>query len=384
MTQGCIPTKNIGIYVNANTIQHQFESIANFSFKFDNFYTDIDKFLQDSSNLKFAGFHVPFPRNTFWIEDFHRLRPQVDHVFILCSELHNNIVEDLVQLDYPNVTMFLCGFIEHKFKYAKIEQWFDWFITSSYFYTHEKKNFLKDNLITGPKPYYFDILLGTQKPHRDRIHNYVIENNLDDKMIMTYHRRYNMNLQESDQYILDEKEIEYLEENAAHRTSQQIRYHGIRMVLSQVIPLSIYNQTYYSIVAETCFENHFTFYTEKIVKPLLAGRLFIFVGSRYFLRNLKSLGFKTFDNVVDESYDVEPDPETRWRMALDQMQKLCSMDPAEVQAKIKDAVDHNQRLLTYKEWATRFDLTLHDYLLNYVTTAHIDGDWQGSWPLIRT
>lgn len=383
MIQGCIPTKDIGIYVNANTIQHQFESIANFSFKFDNFYTDIDKFLQDSSNLKFAGFHVPFPRNTDWIEDFHRIRPHVNHVFIFCSELHNNIVEDLVQLDYPDVTMFLCGFIEHKFKYTKIEQWFDWFITSSYFYTDRKNNFLKENLRLGNKKYYFDILLGTKKPHRDLIYNYVIENKLTNKMIMTYHKRFNMDLKNSDQFILEEKEIEYLDNNSS-RTSQQIRYHGIRMVLSQVIPLSIYNQTYYSVVAETCFENHFTFYTEKIVKPLLAGRLFIFVGSRYFLRNLKSLGFKTFNNVVDESYDVELDPETRWSMALDQMQKLCNMDPTEVQDKIKDAVVHNQRLMTYKEWATRFDLKLHDYLLDYITTAHIADDWQGSWPLIRT
>jgi len=385
MVQGHIPTKDIGIYVNADTIQHHFESIANFSFKFNNYYTDLEKFLRerDTNKLKFAGFHVPFPRKLNWIEDFHKVRTQVDRVFILCSELHPDIVEDLIALDFPNVTMFICGFIDYEFKYAKIECWFDWFIISSYFYTDRNPNFLKEHLVNGQQKYFFDILLGTEKPHRDTIYNYVIKNNLTDKMLMTYFKRYNMNLRTSDQYLLDESNIEFIDDSE-HRTSQQIKYHGVRMVLSQVIPINIYNQTHYSIVADTTFTNNFNFYTEKIVKPILAGRLFVAVGSLNYLKNLKSLGFKTFDNVIDESYDSIIDPETRWIKAMEQVEYLCTQDPQEIKGKIKDAVAHNQRLMTYEEWATRFNLKLHDYLLNYVTTAHIDGDWQGSWPLIRT
>jgi hypothetical protein len=378
-----IPTKGIGIYINSDTVRYHFDAITNFSFQFNNYYSNLPEFLEDQSDLKFAGFHVPFPRNPNWTEEFHALRNKVNHTFVLCSELHPDIVEDLIALDFPNVTMFICGFIDHDFKHAKIEQWLDWFITSSYFYSEANPNFLKEHLVTGQEKYLFDILLGTEKPHRDAIYNYVRHNNMSDQMIMTYHRRYNMNIRTSDQYILDESNIEFIDD-AAHRTSQQIRYHGRRMVLSQVIPIDIYNQTHYTIVADTTFTNNFNFYTEKIVKPILAGRLFVAIGSRYYLKNLKSLGFKSFDNVIDESYDSIADPETRWLKAMEQVAYLCTQDPQEIKAKIKDAVEHNQRLISFKEWTTRFHLKLHDYLLDYITTAHIDGDWQGSWPSIRT
>jgi hypothetical protein len=83
------------------------------------------------------------------------------------------------------------------------------------------------------------------------------------------------------------------------------------MSLSQVIPLSIYNQTAYSVVAETNYDNNYIFNTEKIVKPILARRLFLVVSGQHYLRNLRSLGFKTFDGIIDETYDTIADFEQR-------------------------------------------------------------------------
>ena len=49
-----------------------------------------------------------------------------------------------------------------------------------------------------------------------------------------------------------------------------MKYLGKLVSLSQIIPVDIYNSTAYSVVCETNYDNHYSFYTEKIVKPIIA------------------------------------------------------------------------------------------------------------------
>ena len=122
------------------------------------------------------------------------------------------------------------------------------------------------------------------------------------------------------------------------------------MNLSQIVPCSIYNNCYYSLITETNAVNEFNFFTEKTVKPVLAKRLFVVIAGQGFLKTLKSYGFKTFDTVIDESYDLEPDHATRWTMALEQVRYLTTLDPTTVQEKIKEIVEHNRNLMLNYEW----------------------------------
>jgi len=137
-------------------------------------------------------------------------------------------------------------------------------------------------------------------------------------------------------------------------TIQTVKYYGISITMSQIVPFKIYNQTYYSLVAETNAVNSFNFYTEKIVKPMLAKRLFIVIAGQNYLKNLRTFGFKTFDGIIDESYDYEINDEIRWHMALDQLQYLCKQNPQEVLNKIKDVVEHNQQLILNTNWYENF------------------------------
>ena len=66
-----------------------------------------------------------------------------------------------------------------------------------------------------------------------------------------------------------------------------------------------YNETIASIVSETNDNNTDIFMTEKIWKPILMKQIFIVHGNQNYLEKLKQLGFKTFDNIIDESYDQE-------------------------------------------------------------------------------
>jgi hypothetical protein len=69
---------------------------------------------------------------------------------------------------------------------------------------------------------------------------------------------------------------------------------------SNVVP-EHYQSTFVSLINETLTDT--VFFSEKIYKPILMGHPFILVGGKGSLKRLKELGFKTFDDWWDESYD---------------------------------------------------------------------------------
>ena len=112
----------------------------------------------------------------------------------------------------------------------------------------------------------------------------------------------------------------------------------------------MYNNTAYSIVAETDADNSLSFFSEKTAKPLIARRLFVaFTGYR-FLYNLRELGFKTFGDVIDESYDEIFNARERYQAAFYQVRRLCEMDQRMVLDKIKYILEHNHNHIMTTNW----------------------------------
>lgn len=192
------------------------------------------------------------------------------------------------------------------------------------------------------KPKYFDALLGVVKPHRTFVFNSVGDHKLADKIIETY-SSLNHDFLYEDGTVSTDKTPD---------TTQNIVYEGIDTTISQVIPIVVYNQTAYTIVTETDIENDFSFFTEKIAKPLIARRLYIVFSGQHYLRNLRSLGFQTFGDIIDESYDEIENPEYRFIAAFQEVVKLCNRDQAEVLAQIREIVDHNHRVIMDSDWGS--------------------------------
>ena len=57
----------------------------------------------------------------------------------------------------------------------------------------------------------------------------------------------------------------------------------------------------------------------------MARRPFILAAAPGNLAYLRSYGFQTFDQWIDERYDDEPDPGIRMRMIVDQVERLCRL-----------------------------------------------------------
>jgi len=189
------------------------------------------------------------------------------------------------------------------------------------------------------RPYLFDVLLGGERDYRTLLHD-LIESDavLRDQVIMSY---YGMPTTRP-RFIAEPDLVPIAWQDPMH-TGIRVRYRGVEMRLSCVPPLSIYQQSWFTVLAETSAHSVLNFYTEKVAKPLLAGRLFLVLAGQHYLRGLRDAGFQTFQGVIDESYDLEPDNRTRWSMVFHEMQRLSRCDPSQLLEQVQPILRHNQQ-----------------------------------------
>ena len=119
-----------------------------------------------------------------------------------------------------------------------------------------------------------------------------------------------------------------------------------------------YLDTYISIVNETGINDNCTFITEKTVRPMFNRHPFIVWGNPHILKTLRSYGFKTFDWLIDESYDECENANERLNMILKEIEKLNSL-PIEKLHKLYydnlDVMEHNYQRLKQMESEYRLD-----------------------------
>ena len=109
------------------------------------------------------------------------------------------------------------------------------------------------------------------------------------------------------------------------------------------------------VVTETCYWEKKHHLTEKIFKPIVSKMPFILVGPAHNLEYLRSYGFKTFSQWIDESYDTIEDPVQRLAAIADSLSKLCSKSLTELEsilAEMSPTLEHNYQLFNSQEFIT--------------------------------
>lgn len=109
-----------------------------------------------------------------------------------------------------------------------------------------------------------------------------------------------------------------------------------------------YNVSAYNIVSETTDSGEL-FMTEKIWKPIIAGQPFIIHSNSFYLKHLRTLGFKTFKNYLDESYDEEIDSESRINKIVKTCSSLVGYDHEKFYDKTKEIREHNTKIFFDKK-----------------------------------
>lgn len=76
------------------------------------------------------------------------------------------------------------------------------------------------------------------------------------------------------------------------------------------ISTDVFSDAYLSIVTETFFTGPL-YFSEKIFNSMLYNHIFVYLGPVHSLAYLKTLGFKTWNHIIDESYDSIENPAER-------------------------------------------------------------------------
>lgn len=104
-----------------------------------------------------------------------------------------------------------------------------------------------------------------------------------------------------------------------------------------------YQDTYFSVVTETIFDYPYSFRTEKIWKPVFMAHPWIAVSNAGFYRDIRKLGFKTYDHLIDESFDSIDNGPDRLARIKDVIIDLLNHDLAEFLNAAKDVSKYNQQ-----------------------------------------
>jgi hypothetical protein len=313
-------------------------------------------------NKRIVCLHCPYPYNPEFEQLVDKLYDSYDSILVIMSELHHSTVDFMMRYDRTRISYFICGTIHFELKNSTVHTYMDWFATTLHFYKVSNRNVLGNLSPYTKKSFYFDALLGRKKDHRDLVWKY-IQLYLGNKGISTYvdDRYLAIDKNDSQKWIWENNGLTFNE--VPKFSVEWVEYFGHPVRLSHIVPIKVYQQTAYSLVAETNFQNHFVFFTEKIVKPILGRRLFIIIGNRYSLRTLKDLGFKTFDSIIDESYDDIEATNQRFSAALDQLKWLCEQDQETILAKCREITEHNFNHMWSTDWYQLFLDKYKNYFL---------------------
>jgi hypothetical protein len=110
----------------------------------------------------------------------------------------------------------------------------------------------------------------------------------------------------------------------------------------------MWQSAFVHLVNETVFYEPKLHLTEKIFKPITCLRPFVLAAAPGNLAYLRSYGFLTFSDWIDESYDQETDHDKRLDMIADELQKLCSLSIPQLQRMLDDMMpilQHNKQHL---------------------------------------
>jgi len=291
------------------------------------------------------------------IEEILEYNKIFDRIVLINCETRSDLMQmvqrfDLAKVRFINLSHL--NYTPHSMKITGVETFFGEVRKLYHNTNYESLNNLKP-LVS--KNLYFDALLGMPKKHRDFVHQ-KMQNYGADKFFIRYQRpgqTLDDSLKNNNWHWPAGALIKSETDQKNWYSGNQIKFADMTTNISNIVPVDIYNDTCYSIVTESFFLSDFVMLTEKTAKPLIAKRLFVMFAGPGYLAHLHRLGFRTFDSVIDESYDLELDAETRWTRAFDQVEYLCNQPQELILQKIQPILEHNYNLFVDRDWNQEYE-----------------------------
>jgi hypothetical protein len=194
------------------------------------------------------------------------------------------------------------------------------------------------------KPFLFDCLMGARRPHRDYAMMAMTQSGLEQRSIVNYRTGFFGDIIDGQTRefaaIFPETGLNWPWVSPNLDPAWEVAS-TVDNTISFISPVEIYRRCRYSIVSETLGTGDQFFFSEKTMKVLFNQRVFVMFGNAFFLQRLRALGFETFGNVIDETYDHNVIDCERFKLAMQQAHLLSWENPDHVYELAKLALAHN-------------------------------------------
>jgi len=196
---------------------------------------------------------------------------------------------------------------------------------SHFFWMSDRYRFTQ--LDPVPQDYVFGLFLGRLTAARSVILWQTCQEFATDTLVSVMRNSYRVNTYDAEiQDWLDVAQQAALKEWLALNPIASLTNHEIR---DQYRPehntnadlARHYNRFAIEIACETYCAGDAFFPTEKTIRPIALGKPFLLYGPRHFLKYLRDLGFRTWHDVWDESYDALAGSE-RWQAMQATMKQI--------------------------------------------------------------
>lgn len=311
------------------------------------------------------------------VSGFHRFEiptAKADDILVLdaYTEAANCLTIDLVEKfkQYPNKKLILANGPWDKsiFNYNmdyEIVIYPYWLISySSYIASPHSVNYYQLAQCDVNPTKMFNCLVGVSRPERDYLVSRLVDKNLVKHNIVSYKGNFTRNGNAKWDFSSpwhhlfagDYTEYKQLQLNRSDETDLRFLqvtewedYGNFNLPYGRpwsgrehILPITIFNDTVFSVVVETSVFNNNFHPTEKTIRNFLLKKSFVVFSSQFYLRYLRSLGFKTFDGIIDESYDSIECPKQRCDAIIDEVERLCHGDVIRKNLEEVDAIcEHN-------------------------------------------
>jgi hypothetical protein len=201
-----------------------------------------------------------------------------------------------------------------------------------------------------PRPYKFTALNRTHKWWRASCMADLLRSGVLDRSLWSYNTQCTINDSEQDNPLeLDSVDgwrnavTSFVSQGPYFCDSDNDQSHNDH----RYVPINLYQDSYCHLVVETLFDadqSGGTFLTEKTYKAIKFGQPFVIIGTAHSLRTLRQQGYKTFDHVIDNTYDEITDNTQRWLAVRNSILEIQSQDMHEWFLKCLLDVKHNQQI----------------------------------------
>jgi hypothetical protein len=227
------------------------------------------------------------------------------------------------------------------------------------------------------KPYDFLFLNGRLRPHRKALIDSLREQNLLDRALWTnlgsqVEMAWTSGLTTAPTESVRLLPLEYEIDRAKKNLNADLATAGVFVKHAlfdntwgdAIVNAASYRDTCFSLVTETIYDYPGVFRTEKIWKPVSMAHPFIVASCTGYYQSFRSVGFRTFDHLIDESFDLEENPHTRLQLIVAQVADVVKNGAGAFAAAATDTCKYNAEHL--REYNAEQRRQLPDNLLQYL------------------